>query len=184
MIEKGIFHTNIVVRDLERSLRFYTGLFGMEKTDFNKDGDLVFLTTPGRNDILTLNPSGHSYGFPEGCARESERELKENLPGVQGGMSHFGYMLPNVEEYERVIASVGGFSLSRSPTALLRPEAIGSTSVDSAANADPITITPSQSDRIFAERKRECLIRTSASLHHRKMCGLAERGKRRAKRPL
>jgi len=98
MIGKGIFHTNIVVRDLDRSLRFYTGLFGMEKTDFIKDGDLVFLTTPGRNDILTLNPSGHSYGFPEGCARESERELKENLPGVQGGISHFGYMLRNVEE--------------------------------------------------------------------------------------
>jgi catechol 2,3-dioxygenase-like lactoylglutathione lyase family enzyme len=87
MIGKGIFHTNIVVRDLERSLRFYTGLFGMEKTDFIKDGDLVFLTTPGRNDILTLNPSGHSYGFPEGYARESERELKENLPGVQGRLS-------------------------------------------------------------------------------------------------
>jgi hypothetical protein len=67
---------------------FCTGLFGMEKTDFIKDGDLVFLTTLGRNDILTLNPSGHSYGFPGGCTRESERELKENLPGVPGGMSH------------------------------------------------------------------------------------------------
>jgi len=45
-------------------LRFYIGLFGMEKLDF-KDGDLVFLTTPpARNDVLTLNPSGRSYGFP------------------------------------------------------------------------------------------------------------------------
>ena len=79
MIGKGIFQTNIVVRDLERSLRFYTGLFGMEKVDF-KDGDLVFLTTAGRGDVLTLNPSGRSYGFPGGCARESERELKDNLP--------------------------------------------------------------------------------------------------------
>jgi catechol 2,3-dioxygenase-like lactoylglutathione lyase family enzyme len=78
MIGKGIFHANIVVCDLERSLRFYTGLFGMEKIDF-KDGDLVFLTTPGRNDVLTLNPSGRSYGFPGGCARESERELKEKV---------------------------------------------------------------------------------------------------------
>ncbi len=109
MIGKGIFHANIVVRDVERSLRFYTGLFGMEKSDFVKDGDLVFLKTPGRNDLLTLNPSGRPFGHPGGCARESERELKENLPGVQGGVSHFGYMLPNLEEYERVIASVGEF---------------------------------------------------------------------------
>ncbi len=57
MIGKGIFHTNIVVRDVERSLRFYTGLFGMEVSDFIKDGDLVFLKTPGRNDLLTLNPA-------------------------------------------------------------------------------------------------------------------------------
>jgi catechol 2,3-dioxygenase-like lactoylglutathione lyase family enzyme len=109
VIGKGIFHTNIVVRDLERSLRFYTGLFGMEKSDFIKDGDLVFLRTPGRDDVLTLNPTGRPFGHPGGCARESERELKENLPGVQGGLSHFGYMLPNLEEYERVIASVDEF---------------------------------------------------------------------------
>ena len=108
MIGKGIFHTNIVVRDLEKSLKFYTGLFGMEKSDF-KDGDLVFLSTPGRDDLLTLNPSGRPFGHPGGCARESERELKENRPGVQGGVSHFGYMLPDLAEYERVIASVGEF---------------------------------------------------------------------------
>jgi len=109
MIGKGIFHTNIVVRDVQRSLKFYTGLFGMEVSDFIKDGELVFLKTPGRNDLLTLNPTGVTFGFPGGCARESERELKENLPGVQGGVSHFGYMLPNKQEYERVIASVGEF---------------------------------------------------------------------------
>jgi len=108
VIGKGIFHTNIVVRDLEKSLKFYTGLFGMEKSDF-KDGDLVFLSTPGRDDLLTLNPSGRPFGHPGGCARESERELKENRPGVQGGVSHFGYMFPNLAEYERVIASVGEF---------------------------------------------------------------------------
>jgi len=108
VIGKGIFHTNIVVRDLEKSLKFYTGLFGMEKSDF-KDGDLVFLSTPGRDDLLTLNPSGRPFGHPGGCARESERELKENRPGVQGGVSHFGYMLPDLAEYERVIASVGEF---------------------------------------------------------------------------
>jgi catechol 2,3-dioxygenase-like lactoylglutathione lyase family enzyme len=89
-------------------MRFYKGLFGMQDAGF-EDGDLVFLTTPGRNDLLTLAPTGGTYGFPGGCANEAERELKENHPGVQGGVSHFGYMLPNVQEYERVISSVGEF---------------------------------------------------------------------------
>jgi len=57
MIGKGLFHTHLVVGDLEKSLKFYTGLFGMQKIDF-EDGTLVFLTTPGRGDLLALNPGG------------------------------------------------------------------------------------------------------------------------------
>jgi catechol 2,3-dioxygenase-like lactoylglutathione lyase family enzyme len=57
MIGKGLFHTHLVVSDLAKSLQFYTGLFGMQEMDF-KDGTLVFLTTPGRDDLLVLNPGG------------------------------------------------------------------------------------------------------------------------------
>ena len=39
----------------------------------------------------------------------SEQPREEKLAGVQGGVAHFGYMLPNLEEYERVIASVTEF---------------------------------------------------------------------------
>src|SRR5262249_47271072 len=115
MIGKGIFHTNIIVRDVAKSTNFYMSLFGMQKLDF-KDGDLVFLTTPGRNDVLTLNPADGTYGFPGGCAQMAEREKTENHVGAPGGVSHFGYMLPNLEEYERVIATVnslGGRLLTR-----------------------------------------------------------------------
>ena len=105
MIEKGIFHTHLVVKDIAKSVRFYTGLFGMRDTGF-KDGTLVFLTTPGRDDLLALNPGG-SWGFPGGCATENPRE--EKLAGVQGGAAHFGYMLPSLEDYERAIDSVGEF---------------------------------------------------------------------------
>jgi hypothetical protein len=72
------------------------GLFGVRKTEL-EEGDLVFLTTPGRNDILTLPPAGGTYGFPGGCAIEMERERQENRPGVHGGVGHFGYMLPSRE---------------------------------------------------------------------------------------
>ena len=83
----------------------HMGLFGMERLDF-KDGTLVVLSTPGRGDLLVLNPGGE-WGYPGGCAKEEPRG--EGLAGIQGGISHFGYMLPNKEEYERVIASAGEF---------------------------------------------------------------------------
>ena len=47
------------------------------------------------------------HDHPGGCAKEQPRE--EKLAGVQGGVAHFGYMLPSLEEYERVIASVADF---------------------------------------------------------------------------
>jgi catechol 2,3-dioxygenase-like lactoylglutathione lyase family enzyme len=115
MIGKGIFHTNIAVRDVSKSMNFYQGLFGLVKADL-EDGDLVFLTTPGHGDVLTLTPAGGTYGFPGGCAIEMERERRENRPSVQGGMSHFGYMLHSREEYENVVARVidfGGRLLTR-----------------------------------------------------------------------
>jgi catechol 2,3-dioxygenase-like lactoylglutathione lyase family enzyme len=105
VIGKGLFHTHLVVSNLQKSLKFYTGLFGMEKIDF-QDGTLVFLTTPGRDDLLALNPGG-KWGYPEGCAKENPRE--EGLAGVQGGVAHFGYMLPSLEDYERAIANVTEF---------------------------------------------------------------------------
>ena len=104
-IGKGIFHTNLIVRDVAKSQNFYMKLFGMQKLDF-VDGELIFLTTPGRNDVLTINPEGGTYGYPGGCAEMAAREKIENQVGVPGGVSHFGYMLPNLEEYERVIANV------------------------------------------------------------------------------
>src|SRR5215510_260966 len=77
MIGKGLFHTHLVVSDLAKSLKFYTGLFGMQEVDF-KDGTLAFLTTPGRDDLLVLNPGG-AWGYPGGCAKENPRE--EHLAG-------------------------------------------------------------------------------------------------------
>ena len=73
MIGKGLFHTHLVVRDITKSVRFYSGLFGMEQIDF-KDGTLVFLTTPGRNDLLALNPV--VSGATPADVLESSRERK------------------------------------------------------------------------------------------------------------
>src|SRR5260370_16982512 len=69
VIGKGLFHTHLVVSDLQKSLKFYTGLFGMEKIDF-QDGTLVFLTTPGRDDLLALNPGGNC-DYPQRSAKQN-----------------------------------------------------------------------------------------------------------------
>ena len=102
---KGIFHTHLVVKDLERSLRFYSGLFSMQRIDF-EDGDLVFLSTPGSRDLLALNPSG-TGGYPGGCAKEIDRE--RGLAGVQGGASHFGVMLVTREDFDAAIEAAPDF---------------------------------------------------------------------------
>jgi glyoxalase/bleomycin resistance protein/dioxygenase superfamily protein len=52
---RGVRHIHILVRDLERSLRFYRDVFGVEEL-FRED-ELVFVTTPGSNDLITLHES-------------------------------------------------------------------------------------------------------------------------------
>jgi len=51
---QGLTHIHLVVRDLERSLRFYKGVFGMEE-QFRDGPCMVFLNTPGSSDLITLN---------------------------------------------------------------------------------------------------------------------------------
>ena len=68
MIGKGLFHTHLVVSNLEKSLKFYTGLFGMQKINF-EDGTLVFLTTPGAVTYWRLIPAASGV-IQEDAARK------------------------------------------------------------------------------------------------------------------
>jgi hypothetical protein len=77
----------------------------MRDTGF-KDGDLVFLTTPGSRDLLALNPQGTGE-YPGGCALEVECE--RGLAGGQGGASHFGIMLESRMGYDTMIAMATAF---------------------------------------------------------------------------
>jgi catechol 2,3-dioxygenase-like lactoylglutathione lyase family enzyme len=51
---RGLTHIHLVVRDLERSLRFYGDVFGMQER-FRSGAHMVFLNTPGSDDLVTLN---------------------------------------------------------------------------------------------------------------------------------
>jgi catechol 2,3-dioxygenase-like lactoylglutathione lyase family enzyme len=83
---EGLTHIHLRVRDLDRSLRFYQGVFGMRERF--RDGDLAFLNTPGTGDSITLNPE------------------HEDMAGQSGGIQHFGFRLKPGVSLEDAIAAV------------------------------------------------------------------------------
>ena len=90
MIEtEGLTHIHLVVRDLERSLRFYQGVFGMQER-FRAGPKMVFLNTPGSRDTVTLN----------------EDPAEAEHAGRSGGIAHFGFRLRRPEQLEAAIAEV------------------------------------------------------------------------------
>lgn len=96
---QGLTHIHLVVRDLERSLQFYQGVFGMEER-FRDGPDMVFLNTPGSSDLITLN--------------EDPREVQS--AGVSGGVAHFGFRLATPSDLDAAIGEVeraGGRLLRR-----------------------------------------------------------------------
>src|SRR5258708_35863397 len=57
----GLTHINLVVRDVERSLRFYGHVFGVE--EYVRTEGLVQTRTPGFQDVITFDE--HSTGDAE-----------------------------------------------------------------------------------------------------------------------
>ncbi|MEO8434665.1 MAG: VOC family protein [Pyrinomonadaceae bacterium] len=84
----GLTHIHLVVKDLRRSLDFYKAVFGMQEK-FWAGESLVFLNTPGSNDLIALHQS--SEGQPTGSS---------------GSILHFGFQLENRAELEDAIAQV------------------------------------------------------------------------------
>ena len=80
MATEGLTHIHLIVRDLDRSLRFYQGVFqgvfGLEE-QFRDGPKMVFLGTPGRADTITLN----------------EDPRAQDRAGDNGGVAHFGFRL-------------------------------------------------------------------------------------------
>jgi catechol 2,3-dioxygenase-like lactoylglutathione lyase family enzyme len=88
MKTSGFHHIQISVSDIDRSLAFYTGLMGMEVAF--RAGELVFLRTPGADDLLTLRPTD------------------EPVDPEVGGMQHFGFNVAD-EDFEAALDEVRAF---------------------------------------------------------------------------
>lgn len=90
MIETaGLTHLQILISDLDRSLRFYREVFGMEEL-FRAGPDLVFLSTPGSRDLVTL----HINRDP----------AQVSSIGKMGGVSHFGFRLLDGSRLDDAVA--------------------------------------------------------------------------------
>jgi catechol 2,3-dioxygenase-like lactoylglutathione lyase family enzyme len=88
-----------VVRDLAGALRFYREVFGMEE-QFRAGPDMVFLSTPGSRDLITLNRD----------------ESEADNAGKSGGIAHFGFRLSDGSQLDAAVKEVehaGGRLLSR-----------------------------------------------------------------------
>jgi len=92
---RGLKHININVSDIDRSMRFYQQVFGLEET-FREGPTMVFLTTPGANDVITLNQVDKPIG--------------------PAGIDHFGFDLEDKKDLDSAVREVekaGGKLLRR-----------------------------------------------------------------------
>ncbi len=91
----GLTHINLAVRDLERTLHFYTQALGA-KTYFRSDTSAQ-VQGPGPYDVIAF-------------------ELDRDAAGALGGISHFGFRLRSPQDIDFAIAEVeraGGTVLRR-----------------------------------------------------------------------
>jgi catechol 2,3-dioxygenase-like lactoylglutathione lyase family enzyme len=77
-----------MVSDIKRSLAFYQTVFGMDVKFWAGDG-LVFLNTPGSEDLIALHQAS-----------------EDQAVGSGGGILHFGFQLANRAHLEDAITQV------------------------------------------------------------------------------
>jgi catechol 2,3-dioxygenase-like lactoylglutathione lyase family enzyme len=85
---RGIRHVHLFVSDHARSVAFYERVFGMQVAF--RDGDILFLRSPGRSDDLALHLA----------VTEDERARV----GQHGGYEHFGITVRDRGHLDKAIA--------------------------------------------------------------------------------
>lgn len=81
----GLTHINLVVADLERSLRFYRSVFGV--SEYYRDAGSLQVQGPGPFDVIAFEK-----GVPEAA--------------VRGGISHFGFRLIDPAHIDEAVSEV------------------------------------------------------------------------------
>ena len=81
----GLTHINLRVRDVDRALRFYREVFGVEV--LWHEPDMVQVQTPGTSDLIALVP------HPDGA-------------GTASGVTHFGFRLVDPKDIAAAVKAV------------------------------------------------------------------------------
>ena len=84
---EGLTHVHLIVSDLNRSLHFYSTVFGMEEL-FREGENMVFLRTPGAMDTITLNAQAEAKHIG------------------RGGVDHIGFRLIDRNDLDVAIREV------------------------------------------------------------------------------
>jgi catechol 2,3-dioxygenase-like lactoylglutathione lyase family enzyme len=85
---QGLTHIHLYVEDLDRSTSFYKSVFGME-TMFHEGRDMIFLNTPGSDDVITLHQ------------RHGDQEV-----GKMGSIAHFGFQHAEDADLDDAVAEI------------------------------------------------------------------------------
>ncbi|MGV9302042.1 VOC family protein [Nonomuraea sp. NPDC004354] len=93
----GLNHVNLVVADVDRSVRFYTGSLGMEIGGVTPE--ITFLTTPGTGDQLALQQAGGDLDRATGKTRTA---------GDSGGVDHIGFDVADAATLQTLIDQIHG----------------------------------------------------------------------------
>jgi catechol 2,3-dioxygenase-like lactoylglutathione lyase family enzyme len=91
----GLTHINLAVRDLERSPRFYTEVFGVK--EYYRDDGSIQAQGPGPHDVIAF-------------------ELDGAAAGKMAGISHFGFRLVDAKDIDAAVegaVKAGGLCLRR-----------------------------------------------------------------------
>jgi lactoylglutathione lyase len=88
-----LLHTRYRVNDLERTVKFYCDVLGLEETRRHKSprgSELVFLKAPGSDELIEL------CHFPASGPVE-----------VQPDLTHLAFEVDNLQEFEKHLAKLG-----------------------------------------------------------------------------
>jgi len=81
----GLTHISLAVRDLERTLQFYTKVFGVR--EYFRDASSVQVLGPGPHDVIAF-------------------EHNPTASGMRGGITHFGFRLQQPGDIDVAIAEL------------------------------------------------------------------------------
>jgi catechol 2,3-dioxygenase-like lactoylglutathione lyase family enzyme len=90
----GLTHIGLTVKDPERSLKFYSEVFGVK--EYYRDDDQIQVTGPGPHDVIAFE--------------------RGKLAGKLGGIGHFGFRLKKAADIDRAVSEAqqaGGKLLRR-----------------------------------------------------------------------